>query len=57
MKKICLCEYCIEAIRSRGEKLLVGDQYDLEYEVYADEPQVCEWCGEEADELYEVEWG
>ena len=56
MKKICLCKYCIEAIRSRGEKLLVGDQYDLEYEVYADEPQVCEWCGAEADELYEVEW-
>jgi hypothetical protein len=23
----CLCEHCIEAIRSRGEKIKVGDSY------------------------------
>lgn len=50
----CLCTKCIQAIRSRGEKIYVGDEISLEYEVFADEPQVCDWCGEEASELYEV---
>lgn len=55
MKKMCLCRYCIEEMRSRGEKLSVGDAVALEYEVFADEPQVCTWCGEEAEKLYMVE--
>ena len=49
-----MCARCIEAARSHGEKLMVGESVALEYEVYADEPQVCGWCDEEADELFEV---
>lgn len=48
MKKICVCEYCIQAIRSHGDKLLVGEQTET--------TEVCEWCGEEADEIFEAEW-
>lgn len=50
-KPLCLCEYCIEAIRSRGEKLRIVDH------VYTDdeEPIVCDWCGEETEEYYECE--
>lgn len=55
MKRMCLCERCIMAMRSRGEKLSVGEAVAIEYEVFEDEPQVCDWCDEEADELYEVE--
>lgn len=55
MKKMCLCRYCIEEMRSRGERLRVGEAVALEYEVFADEPQVCTWCGEEGEELYMVE--
>ena len=54
MKKMCLCSHCIQAMRSRGEKLSVGDAFGLEYEVFEDEPQVCDWCGEEEPDLYEV---
>lgn len=53
-EKRYLCDRCIQAIRSRGEKMFVGEQVGLEYEVFADEPQMCDWCGEEASELYEV---
>lgn len=42
-------------MRSRGEKLSVGEAVAIEYEVFEDEPQVCDWCDEEEDELYEVE--
>jgi len=57
---IRLCEHCIAAIRSRGEKV-----YELEslesselYEAYDEETQgflTCEWCGEELpkDSLYD----
>jgi len=54
VKKMCLCMQCIEAMRSRGEKLSVGDTYGLEYEVFENEPQVCQWCEEENPDLYEV---
>ena len=47
--KMLLCGHCIEAIRSRGEKLLVGDIIDT------DEKSVCDWCDETDDELYECE--
>ena len=44
-----LCSYCIMAIRSRGEKVFVGDVS------YADdEPLICGFCNEEFDELLEV---
>ena len=49
--RICLCEHCIEAIKSHGEKLAVGDC--LMDEVESEEEDIpCEWCGE-FDELYE----
>ena len=49
--KICLCSNCIDAIKSRGEKIFVGDSmyFDL------DDVGTCEWCEEEyeASELYD----
>ena len=53
--KICLCDNCIEAIKSRGELIFVGPEVDsYESETYYDEnaPTKCKWCGEE-DTLYE----
>lgn len=42
-----LCQYCIEAIRSRHEPVYVGEK------VYSvDDEQKCEWC-DEVDDLYE----
>lgn len=48
-----LCRHCIEAIRSRGDFLLVGEMvYTIEE---AEEMEItCEWC-DEHDDLYEVE--
>lgn len=53
MKKyetILLCEHCICAIRSHGERVFVGETtfYDDDY----DEDQVCEWCEEPDETLY-----
>ena len=63
MKKWILCEYCIEAIRSHGEKIFVGEMisqdidYDEEKEEWVseyDEPIIkCDWCEEPSPELYE----
>lgn len=40
---ICLCEHCIEAIMSRGEKVIqLGSMWDSE-----EENMTCEWCEEE----------
>lgn len=47
-----LCQYCIDAIRSRGEKLFIGDcVVDGDY-AEEDGDYACEFCGEYAD-LYE----
>lgn len=43
MGKICLCEHCIAAIQSRGEKLFVGDMVE----------GMCEWCDEETEDLFD----
>lgn len=49
--KWILCKNCIDAIKSRGEKIFVGDVVNgFDYE---DEPTKCEWCDEEDVELYE----
>lgn len=51
---ICLCKNCIAAIRSRGEKVMVGEllsDYDED-----DKPRKCEWCEEEGMEMYECAW-
>lgn len=42
-----ICEHCLEAIRSRGEKVFDTPTY---------ESGTCEWCDEEDDNLYEVEF-
>jgi len=41
---MCMCEYCIEAIRSHGEKIYVGDQ--------AEDNGKCDWCDEEDTTYY-----
>lgn len=41
MKKICLCTYCIEGIRSHGEKIYVSNI------TYCN--SICDWCKEEDD--------
>lgn len=48
-KTMCLCPYCLEAIRSRGERVTTSG---IEY---ADEPIICDWCEEETEEYYEAE--
>lgn len=45
-QKVACCPYCIEAIRSHGEKMLEGE--------YVGEGE-CEWCGE-VDELVACLW-
>lgn len=41
--KLFVCEYCIAAIKSRGEKIAVEDWFD-----HTDmEPGYCEWCHSE----------
>lgn len=45
-----LCDRCICAIKSRGEKLFVGDEVPFDEE--DDSTFICEWCEEEAT-LYE----
>ena len=44
-RKIILCEHCIEAIRSHGEKVIIESE--------ADDANICEWCDEPEDDLYE----
>lgn len=50
-----ICEYCLEAIRSHGEKVTIKDIHYVDEE---DEIESrCEYCEEcENDTLYEVEW-
>jgi len=44
-----ICDGCIMAIRSRGEKIYVGDTVYME-----DEELTCNWCDEPFDELFKV---
>lgn len=46
---IKMCKYCIEARRSHGEKIYVGELVEPEA------GQQCEFCEEYDDELYECE--
>lgn len=46
---IRLCDHCVCAIRSRGEKVFVGDSLEWN-EKYDDmESVTCEWCNDEFD--------
>ena len=51
----CLCMNCINAIKSRGEKIFVGSIVDPdEYLEENGEPLHCEWCDEEDVDVYET---
>ena len=59
---IRLCEHCIEAIRSRGEKVWVGEIIEREEDLDNEENWVpcdgliCEWCEHDYstyDDLYD----
>lgn len=50
-----ICECCLQAIRSRGEKLIILEHGSL----YGDEECQCEWCDEEMaeyEDYYDVEF-
>lgn len=47
-----LCRNCIDAIKSRGEKIYVGPLF-LGAEEVEEMGGACEWCGE-IDDLYET---
>lgn len=54
-KPWCICDRCISAIKSRGEKIFVGSIVDPdEYLEENGEPLRCEWCGEEDVDVYET---
>ena len=44
---ICMCENCILAIRSRGERVIV-----IDCAPYSPKVSTCEWCREEVDDEY-----
>lgn len=47
-----LCKQCIEAIRSRGEKIYVGEM--ITQDIDNDESIIkCDWCKEPDSTLYE----
>ena len=51
----CLCMNCINAIKSRGEKIFVGSVIDPdEYLEENGETLHCEWCDEEEVDVYET---
>ena len=64
-KRWLLCKNCIAAIKSRGEKIFVGEcisqdiEYDEEkgiwFQIYDEDEEIlkCNWCEEENSELYE----
>ena len=52
-EKWCLCQQCIDAIRSRGEQIFVGPLVFFADDIeYGEEERKCDWC-EEVDDLYE----
>jgi len=58
--RIVLCRHCIDAIRSRGEKVIVFESlyYSDEYSDNDNELFKCEFCDDEltTDELFECEF-
>lgn len=46
---LCVCNYCLDGIRSRGERIAL---VDVRY--MCDTP--CDWCGDYDDELNEIEF-
>jgi hypothetical protein len=56
MNRWCLCEHCVEAIRSRGERIMTRPMEwdDCTEEELETDLVLCEWCEEEYDrsEIY-----
>ena len=56
MARCCLCEHCIEEIRSRGEQIFTRPMVssDLTEEEYEKDIVVCDFCEEEytSTEMY-----
>lgn len=51
--KWCLCQNCINQIKSRGEPIYVGSLvFSVDDIEYGEEEQKCSWCNE-VDDLYE----
>ena len=56
---IHLCEHCISAIKSRGEKVFVGPMLERELDLndegywYINDDLKCEWCEDNDEELYD----
>ena len=64
MSKVLLCMDCIEAIRSRGERVFVGDEVER-WDLENPDDFKCGWCGDDYlmgdepqddDVLYECVW-
>lgn len=62
--KWCLCQYCIDALRSRGEKVYVGEQISQDidsdeegnwFQIYDETEPIrkCDFCEEVDPTLYE----
>lgn len=52
-EKWCLCQNCINQIKSRGEPIYVGSLvFSVDDIEYGEEEQKCSWCNE-VDDLYE----
>ena len=49
-----VCEHCMQAIASRGEKFARGEA--IFWDDFDEEDFRCEWCDEESDELCEIEF-
>lgn len=56
MNRWCLCEHCVAAIRSRGERIMTRPMEwdDCTEEELETDLVLCEWCEEECDrsEIY-----
>ena len=56
MNRLCLCEHCIEATRSRGEKISSRpmESEDCTEQEYEMDIVICDWCHEdyEISEMY-----
>lgn len=48
-KRWCLCHYCVDAIRSRGEIVFTRPMEfeDMTDEEYETDTIVCDWCEED----------
>lgn len=53
-KTVCICPYCLEALRSRGEKFKAEQRY---FDSETDDPRICWWCDEDIEDgiYYEAE--